>query len=984
MIARRGMTALLALILGLAAASSAVAADPGVLVPVDEDEILILEVRVDRYLASNGVIGYRHGDRILLPLGELAEVLEYAILAYPERGVVDGWLVDEDRAFRLDVNSRSVVVDGRQTGIDEPCVYINDDDIYVDSEVLTRWWPIELDIDLTGLRVLIAASEAIPLLNRLNREAMWARLDKTEASDEQFPRRDAGYRMASWPFLDATVSVDTDRDDTTWRGSLLSRGDLARLSTTGFLGYDRSATSEWTAWLRAGRTDRDGGLFGPLRATAFSAGDVTGIPLPMIGNTPLGRGFSITNQPPGSIARFDVVDVNGDAPPGWEVELYLDGTLHDIQTAGDDGGFFFAAVPLHLGLNTIRAVLYGPNGQKREQVRTYNIRSGMWKRGHLHYNYSVLQSGKSIIGSRTTGSSVRDEGDWTQQLDVGYGLSTTTTLGAAYARSTVGESPHDYVQMRLLQSAGPVFLQAVGIKDLDEGGAGKLSAQSRWRRQSLYFGFAKYSDFTSNTSEGDGVLSRETEARVSGALLRRAGSGLSYRLKWQGQDYIDDIDLRRDYLNLYLGKTMGSFSLAHNLQHLAISGASSRDETLGKLLVAGNLAGARVRGELDYDIGGADGLRGLAVTASRRFRVDLSGQIVGRRSFLGAGADYLMGNMDWHLRTVRLGLKAGYATGDGMSVGVSATTSLARAPASGGWLVSGRKLSTQGAAMVQAFLDENNDGRFGGDEKPLGGIGFGRNQLWRDIRTAEDGKAFLPGLPANRFVNVKVDYRTVEDPYLVPVHDGMTTVVHAGGVSDLSFPFHYVGEIEGVVARDEALSRPLRNIGLELVDMQGERVATAVSEFDGFYLFQDIVPGNYRVGVVESTLRGRPFIIPPRQPVTVPPGGDYVPGPDIVLKSRDDAPVVVVVETPEPEPEPAPVREMPEASGDGGDRVVAMGGAPAAGPAIEPRPTTPAVETPASRVAIETGPSVTPEAARTLHLIYELLYDSTLFTDGAR
>ena len=224
---RRGTRALLALTVILAVAP-ATGQEAGVLLPVNEDELLILEVRAERYLASSGLLGYRHGDEVLLPVGELAAVLEYAVFAYPDRGRVEGWLLDEQRTFVIDVNARRVELDGRQLGIETPCLYVDQDDVYVTSTMLARWWPIDIELDLRGLRVLVQAREPVPLVARLEREALWARLGEGEAGGPSFPRREAGYRLAAWPFLDATVALDHDERGTRGSGSLLSRGERHR------------------------------------------------------------------------------------------------------------------------------------------------------------------------------------------------------------------------------------------------------------------------------------------------------------------------------------------------------------------------------------------------------------------------------------------------------------------------------------------------------------------------------------------------------------------------------------------------------------------------------------------------------------------------------------------------------------------------------------------------------------------------------------
>lgn len=1013
--------------------AAAPAPEQDLLLPVHPDDLLILEVHAERYLASRGLIGYHCDGKVLLPLGELAAVLEYAIHADPRRGVAEGWLGEEGRTFRLDIAERSVSVAGQQQGLSGACLYLDDADIYVTSEMLQLWWPLELEIDLRGLRVIVRANEVLPLVSRLQREADWSRHLGREEKTVQYPHRRAAYRLASWPFLDATVAFSADRRQEVWRGSLLSRGDLARLSVTGFLNYQQRSANEWTAWLRAGRTDREARLLGPLAATSVEFGDVTSDALALIGSSGRGRGVSLTNRPLGSLSQFDAVDVHGDAPPGWDVELYLNGSLHAIQAVEDDGRFLFAAVPLRLGLNVVRTVQYGPSGQIRENVQTYNIRSGMWPQGKLYYNYSSLQLGESILGSSSLAVSDSSHGRWSHQLDLGYGLSPLTTIGLAAVRTHDGNTPRDYLQARLLQSFKGIFLQAVAVKESAGGLAGNISSQALWGRQSLYLSYAQFDDFGSRSVEGDGLMRRRVEARLTGAVRPQSDQPLNYRLSWHRDHLSGEDDLVRQNLSLNLNTLVRRMSLGHDLTYYEESGVDRQDLWLGRWLLAGYLRGIRVRGEIDYDLQGRDGVRSLAAGANYAFHPNLTGQFTVRRNLLDDGSTSLLSSFDWHQRWVRLGLRLGYNDPGGASVGLAATTSLAKAPAGSGLRLSGQRLAQYGAAMATVFIDHDADGVCGPGDEPLAGIGFKRHQLWRDIRTDAEGRAFLPGIQANQFINVLVDLASIDDPFLVPVYEGMTTVVHPGGVVNLAFPFQYVGEIEGLVVLDPQQQRPLRNIGLELLDATGERVGEAVSEFDGNYLIQDVLPGQYRLRVVESTLRGRPFLLPAPQPVVIPPGGDYVRGPTIVLtegapqslavaelslQPADEPvpaatlaqaparpqPVLAPSPTPSPTPSPAsgpeatapaatvPATPPPPAAAPADEAVAAQtvvtqpiapsDAAPhgeatqAARPAVPPAATTPA----RPPVGAEREPAgLSPATVRTLHLIYELLHESTLF-----
>ncbi len=940
-----------------------------ILLSVDEEELLVLTVEIEKHVASEALIGYHHDGRVLLPLGELATALEYSIVSIPERGVVEGWMGDEDMVFRLDLQAASLTVDGEERELAERCAYVNEYDVYVTTEVLSRWWPLDIEADLRRLRIDLAPREPVPLLERLERRREWNRFQQGRAGGPaEYPRTSAPYRLATWPFLDAEFELKASDDGEEGRGSVLGRGDLARLSATGFLGWTSRRDDKWRGWLRAGRSDHEADLLGPLRATAFQVGDVSSVALPLAGISQRGRGMTITNRDLGSTTQFDAVDINGDAPPGWEVELYLNGTLRDIQIASEDGYYRFEQVPLHVGLNTVRTVLYGPSGQTREDVRTYNIRSGMRRTGTLQYDLSSIQAGTSLFGKSDAEIGPVQSGQWQHQLALRYGLSPTTTVGAAFTRAESDTGSRQIAIGEIYQSLGPALLQTAVANDLDAGVAGRIGLQSLWRQRSFSVGYERYDDYPALSRGEDGHLSSRMTARVTGKIGGDRRSAWNYRAAWERGDYTGrDIDHLSRY-ELYIGGQIGRINLGNGLQYLRTTGSAITSTTAGQAYVAGHASGTRISGSLGYKPADDDVLQNVGVSLSRAFTHRLRGSISGHHSIPDGGRSSLNGRVDWDLKPVRLGLRAGVSDHD-WNIGLTASTSLSRAPEGIGWRFSNRRLTTFGAALVQTFIDRNADGVYDSGDDPLPGVGFHGNRLWKGVRTVDDGQAFLPGIPADKFVNVDLDVQSVPDPYLVPVHRSMTTLVHAGGISDLEFPWHYVGEIEGVVARDQNLSRPLRNLGLELVGEDGQREASTVSEYDGYYLFQEIPPGDYEMKVVESTLRGQELVVPDPVPISVPEGGGFVPGPSIVLVSPQDLPdEVFALEDSEPPEEPTRSE------------------------VVDAEPSTPVADTHTrtdvdrSGVSVATGRHSAPDPSlyetgknrRTMHLVYEMLFESGL------
>ena len=59
------------------------------------------------------------------------------------------------------------------------------------------------------------------------------------------------------------------------------------------------------------------------------------------------------------------------------------------------------------------------------------------------------------------------------------------------------------------------------------------------------------------------------------------------------------------------------------------------------------------------------------------------------------------------------------------------------------------------------------------------------------------------------------------------------------------------GEIEGVMMRDGGIA--IEGLGLELVDVEGRVRATTLTEFDGYFLFESVAYGRYKVRLAKAS-----------------------------------------------------------------------------------------------------------------------------------
>ena len=141
-----------------------------------EANLLVLEVDLDGHVLSDSLGAYQEGAHILLPLGELSRLLTLAINVHPVQGRASGFVIREDHEFSLDVNASSAHVNGHETNFEPRLASVIGDDIYVSSQLLSRWLPLDLKVDLSRLQLRVKPRERLPLQERLDREDYGAHL----------------------------------------------------------------------------------------------------------------------------------------------------------------------------------------------------------------------------------------------------------------------------------------------------------------------------------------------------------------------------------------------------------------------------------------------------------------------------------------------------------------------------------------------------------------------------------------------------------------------------------------------------------------------------------------------------------------------------------------------------------------------------------------------------------------------------------------
>jgi hypothetical protein len=839
---------------------------------IADADMLLLEVRLDRHVLSDGLTAYQAPEQVLLPLGEFARLLTLAIRTQPEQGTASGFVLQEERTFYLDANKGTVTLGDRKEAVDPALIKIYPDDIYVASQLLARWLPVDLKVDFAGLALEVRPREPLPLQRRLERERGGSQAKSPYLqTDPGYPRQDSPYRLWEMPAIDLTLATDLQHGNGTAQNSSrytsFLTGDLLGMESATFLtGTNQNPAPDIRITL--GRNDPEAGLLGPLHARAFAFGSVAVPGLPDVTRTsPTGNGVMLSNAPLTQPMSFGRQSFQGDLPPGWDVELYFNDILIGFQQSRSDGKYTFDDLPLVYGANEFRIVFHGPQGQLRVERKSFLLEQSLLAPGQFYYQVVAHQDQDGNPRSLS-------------QIDCGLGRHLSATAGVATLR-LLGEQ-RSYTNLGLRGEFGSVFMTG----DLDRSAGGSLAdlgLHTQLGGVRLGLNHAQLSnDFSSEV-----FLPSADPIRV------RDGLRFDWAIPLHSTRVIlpVTVETTRDHLasgldNLSVSVRLSAYfrglSLSNEVRRLTTAGVSTSD---GTLQVGSRLGGFGLRGQVNYgNWGGDKGVTAAALTADRRLARGYVMSAGLTRTLINPETRYTMG-LTKEVGNYGFGIGAGYSTRGEYTLTGQVFLALAREPRQTDWMFDALPMANLGGVSARVFLDKNLNGVFDEGDELIQGAAFTVNGGTRPIRTDARGIAYLPRLPVDQNVDIGLDPTSLEDPQWSAQTQGVRIVPRPGKITQVDFPVIMTAEIDGTVyfLNRQHSARGLGDIELELVDANGKVVSRTKSASDGYYVVASVPPGNYVLRVPRGQLKALGLIDTGMRVVTISPDGAFVNGVDFVV-----------------------------------------------------------------------------------------------------
>ncbi|MFO7593382.1 MAG: hypothetical protein R6X15_04975 [Pseudomonadota bacterium] len=817
-------------------------AEPNEWLPRDSD-LRILEIRVDAYTLDDVIGAYQYQDVILLPLGGLAYLLDLAIDV--DEGVAGGFVIREDNTFQLDTSRSEVILKGRSKSYPAALVKVLDDDIYVESALLGQWLDMALDIDLYTARIWVRSEEKLPFLARLERERRISKsLSHLGRRDGQYPRHHEPYRAFTVPFFDQSLSLGKQYTDSGETTTLLSTthatADFLKHESNWYLTMNDEGFDDFRVTL--GRTDPEGELLGPLRASEYRFGHVAE---PRVGLITLPAqpeyGAVVSSYPVGLQMEYDRHRFTGELLPGWEVELYRNNALIGYQQNPIDGQYDFQDVPLLFGSNHFRLVFYGPRGEIREIDQRFDVTQALTRKGEHYYRASVVADEDN--NERAT-----------FQYDYGLtsNLSTTANVVSIPLQEITGVVQHNYVAAGMTGYWDALLASATVIDDDKSGSALEVDLQTRIDATTIGLTDIWLNDFVSEEYRPvSKPIARRSLVTLNTAIPASVLPRIPVTLGYKRDRFSDGGELVE--MSNQFSLSLYGFAMTNMVSHQKITDLPATAN--GAFNLSTSVANLRLRGSLAYTIKPLSELSNIALTVDPgsfgdyRVNFGLNHSLLADLTEYSARANKISGKYG-------LSFGATYNSNSEITLGVNLSFGFGYEPRRKEWLADANRVASQGSLSARFFLDANQDGIYNEGDEPLDNIGVRVNGGYSRQRSDEEGILFLTGIQPYNPTNITIAPETLEDPLWRMALDGVQVTPRPGHAIQVDFPIFMSGEIDGTVYLNKnGREFGVGDVTVELVDKYGRVIATTKTAYDGFYILSKAPLGDYRVRVSGKQLQ---------------------------------------------------------------------------------------------------------------------------------
>lgn len=366
-------------------------------------------------------------NAVYIPLLEVFDRLKIYYDFDKENNIITGFFIHRDSTFTIDLNKQEIKFTNRIYSLRDDRVYQTTFDVFVNSSLPERVFGMKMKIKRHKLKINIDRSVEYPVMTNYKRQKSYKKLQEYQSGISYAP-------------------LQFSRERSILNGGIINYDLMARnFRNNNYYNYNLQFGMEA---LGGDLQLRDFGSYSDLTGefndrpeftwryhisdnqylSSISAGEINNINYRAPGAPNyIMRGFLITNEPVQAPIVFNEYSIENKSEPGWQVELYNNGSLA-AHTIADDYGDYRFDFPLLYGSSELEIRQYGPRGEYKTDNEMIHVGYEFLKPMDLRY---FIKGGKRIMDGIYSGEAGLSFGitDW---------LTNTSIVGKNEAGGELG------------------------------------------------------------------------------------------------------------------------------------------------------------------------------------------------------------------------------------------------------------------------------------------------------------------------------------------------------------------------------------------------------------------------------------------------------------------------------------------------------------------------------------------------------------------
>ena len=794
---------------------------------------LLLELRLDGKKLGLDILGYQRGNDFLISLEELLTGLEFPISVNSTQGQANGWYISQNRGFTLDMKRGVVISNGKTLPLGKTEAVIFEGTLFVETNVIQRWFPLQLSANVRQLYLDIKPTELLPLQARQQRKQLKSSRS-SNLQEPQYPLQANPYQFLGPHITKARLGYATERQTLDSNASydlnyaLLSQGDLAWMTSTISL-VGKSDDALTGANLKLERT----AFKGPLLLNHVEVGDlgINGFRGVLL------RGGDVNRALNGRFAN-ETVYLEGSQLPDWDVELYQNGQLIATQTTGQDSRYRFEDISLLFGENDFELKFYGPFGEVESRHEYHFLGANMLAPGRLSYDMSMTQEGRTIFGINDTLVG-EDLGSGHFTADFNLGLSRNFTIGAGV--NSQQRSGERVISSNLGFGLATSRFYVSTRYNYEPNSQDSINSSLRTRigNSGLNLSYIQFIDDDELTNSPN---KWQANLVITSSLLN-VPLNLNVNIQEQRENTLLTADLGTTIPLAGSGRFSTSISYVDE-EDRSNANTTTISQTIGQSSFYTIIRPWTFRFGSSYALQPQSELIEYSAFSSLRMDRDTTLNLDIRKNELN-DLTYYQGGLNWQFDSVQINARVSYNSDERWASFITLSTNFIHKPGRLLPKLDSRASVGMGTVEVQVFSEFEN--------APYKNVKVKGIQAWRKATTDKAGKAYLTRIPAYRQIDIELDESSITDNELRSTNRGVSVITRPGSYAIVKFPLIRTAELEGYIFIANGKGKlPLSRVLVTLKTLDGELVTQRRSAFDGFFLFDGIEPGIYKISIDDA------------------------------------------------------------------------------------------------------------------------------------